>query len=70
MLAFNTNGIPIGQVLLPGGDEGHHLQSTSLAIKPDTNELYIVTSDGSGGRGATVFRAKGFAKALPLYSHQ
>jgi lactonase len=29
-----------------------------------------VTSDGEGGQGATVFHAKAFAQALPLYSHQ
>jgi lactonase len=70
VMVFNGNGIPIGQVLLPGRDEGHNLQSTSMAIAPGTNDLYIVTSDGNGGQGATIFHAKGFAKALPLYSHQ
>jgi lactonase len=70
VLALNRNGIPIGQVLLPGRDEGHNLSSTSLAIKPGTNDFHVVTTDGKGGRGSTIFHAKGFAKALPLYSHQ
>jgi lactonase len=70
VLVFNRNGIPIGQVLLPGRDEGHNLESTSMAIKPETNDLYIVTTDAEGGQGATIFHAKTFAKALPLYSHQ
>lgn len=70
VLAFNRNGIPIGQVLLPGRDEGHNLESTSMAIKPGTNDLYIVTTDALDGQGATIFHAKTFAKALPLYSHQ
>lgn len=70
VLAFNKNGFPIGQILLPGRDEAHNLQSTSMAIKPGTNDLYIVTSDGNGGQGATIFHAKVFANALPLYSHQ
>ena len=70
VLAFNRNGIPIGQVLLPGRDEGHNLESTNMAIKPGTNDLYIVTTDAEGGDGATIFHAKTFAKALPLYSHQ
>ena len=69
VLVLNKNGIPIGQVLLPGRDEGHNLQSTNMAIKPGTNDLYIVTNDGNGGQGATIFHAKVFAKALPLYSH-
>jgi lactonase len=70
VLAFNRNGIPIGQVLLPGRDDGHNLESTNMAIKPGTNDLYIVTTDADGGEGATIFDAKTFAKALPLYSHQ
>jgi lactonase len=65
VLAFKRNGIPIGQVLLPGRERGHNLQSTSLAIRPDTNDLYAVTSDGAGGHGATVFHAKAFARGLP-----
>ncbi|WP_254789192.1 hypothetical protein [Azotobacter beijerinckii] len=63
VLAFNRNGIPIGQVLLPGREQGHHLQSTSMAIRPGTNDLYIVASNGSGGQGATIFHAKVFAEA-------
>lgn len=65
VLAFNRNGIPIGQVLLPGRGQEHNLQSTSIAIHPGTNDLYIVTSDGAGDRGATVFHAKAFARGLP-----
>jgi lactonase len=41
-----------------------------MAVKPDTNDLYIVTNDGNAGQGATIFHAKVFAKALPLYSHR
>src|SRR5947209_2220650 len=70
VMVFNKMGIPIGQVLLPGRDGGHNLQSTSMAIAPGTNDLYIVTSDGNGGQGATIYHAKAFAKALPLYSHR
>ena len=70
VLVFNRNGIPIGQVLLPGRDEGHNLRSTSMAMKPGTDDLYIVTSDGTGGQGSTIFHARAFAKALRLYSHQ
>ena len=70
VLAFSRNGIPIGQVLLPGRDEGHNLRSTSVAIRPGTDDLIIVTNDGEGGQGATLFHARAFAKALPLYSHR
>src|SRR5690242_11251364 len=66
VLVFNKNGIPIGQVLLPGRDEGRNLQSTSMAIKPATNDLYMVTNEGKGGEGATICHARGFADALTL----
>lgn len=70
VLAFNRNGIPIGQVLLPGRERGHNLASTSLAIHPARNYLYAVTNDGNGGEGATVFHAKVFSKGLPPASSQ
>jgi len=65
VLAFNRNGIPIGQILLPGRETGHNLASTSLAIRPDTHDLYVVTNDGTGGHGATVFHSTAFGKGLP-----
>ena len=46
VLVFNKNGIPIGQIFLPRRDVGHNLESTSMAIKPNTNDLYIVTNNG------------------------
>ncbi len=70
VLAFNRNGIPIGQVLLPGRERGHNLQSTSVAIHPGRNDLYAVSSDGDGGQGATVFHAPVFARGLPPVTTQ
>lgn len=64
VLAFNRNGIPIGQVLLPDREDGHNLQSTSVAIRPGTNDLFSVTSDGEGGQGATIFHANVFGQGL------
>lgn len=64
VVVLNRNGIPIGQVLLPDREVGHNLQTTSMAIRPGTNDLYAVTSDGTGGRGAAIFQAKVFARAL------
>ncbi|BBP65736.1 hypothetical protein PHLH5_32770 [Pseudomonas sp. Cab53] len=65
VMVFNQIGIPIGQVLLPGREQGHNLLSTSLAIDPNTNTLYSVTSDGDKGQGATIFSAKVFTHGLP-----
>lgn len=70
VLVVNGIGIPIGQILLPGRREGHYLHSTSMALLPGTDDLYIVSNDAEGGEGAEIFRVKGFSKALTLYSHQ
>lgn len=71
ILVFNATGIPIGQILIPGRESGHNMRSTSMAFKPDTKDLYILSSDGMAGtQGCTIYRAGGFAKAAVLYSHQ
>jgi lactonase len=70
VLVFNDNGLPIGQILLPGRETGHQLRSTSLAFVPGTNDVLIVTNDATGGEGSMIFKAKGFAKGATLYSHQ
>ncbi|MCF5705541.1 SMP-30/gluconolactonase/LRE family protein [Pseudomonas syringae] len=70
VLVINPNGLPIGQILLPGREAGHFLFSTSMALKPGTREVYLVANDGDRGQGAVVFRAKGVAEALKLFSHQ
>jgi lactonase len=35
-----------------------------MAIRPGTNDLYIVTNDENRGQGAWIFHAKVFAQAL------
>lgn len=70
VLVFNPSGLPIGQILVPGRDNGRFLLTTSMAFKPGTNEIYLLATDGDGTHGATVFRATGFAKAPALFSHQ
>ena len=64
VMAFNANGIPIGQVLLPGREDGHNLLTTSLAVHPESNEMYIVAADEGGEDGAAVYRAPAFAAGL------
>ncbi|WP_228411799.1 SMP-30/gluconolactonase/LRE family protein [Entomomonas moraniae] len=65
VMIFNRQGIPIGQILLPDRDKGQNLRSTSLAIHPKTNDLYIVTSDEANVQGANIFHAKVFTHGLP-----
>lgn len=47
VMVFNRNGIPIGQVLLLGRERGHNLLSTSMAISPNSKDLFAVTSPAS-----------------------
>ena len=70
VLVFNRNGIPIGQVLLPGRTRATTCAPPAWRSGPGTDDLFIVTNDGPGGQGSTIFHARAFAKALPLYSHQ
>lgn len=70
VMVFNKNGIPIGQILIPGRETGHNMRSTSMAFKPGTNEMAIVTNDWDGGQGSQIFTCKGFAKGITMYSHQ
>lgn len=66
VLVFNRNGIPIGQILLPQRESGHHLLSTSLAIHPETRDLYIVSGDGGNGLGANIFYSKAFSRGITV----
>ncbi len=70
VLAFNPNGIAIGQILLPGRETGHNMRSTSVGFVPGTNDMLILTNDADGGEGSQIFRAKGFATGTTLYSHR
>ena len=69
VLVFNPNGIPIGQILMPGREDGHFLKSTSMAFVPGTREMVIVARD-ERGRGAMIFRAQGLAHGATLMSHR
>jgi lactonase len=67
ILVLSSTGIPLANVLIPGRDEGRLLRTTNVAFKPGTDEAYITTS-GTGG--AWIYRFKGLAKGLRLFSHQ
>lgn len=59
-LIFNPNGIPIGQILLPGRERGDMLKSTHITIRPGTREAYMCSSNLTTGKAA-IFRAEVFA---------
>ncbi|KRG08357.1 SMP-30/gluconolactonase/LRE family protein [Staphylococcus sp. NAM3COL9] len=67
VLVFNKKGYPIGQILIPGRDQGHMLRSTHPAFIPDTDQLVISANDIEMGGGSWLFTAKGFAKGHHSY---
>ena len=68
-LAFNANGMPIGQFLMPGRAEGAWLRTTHPALRPGTDELYMSAADFATGKSA-IFVARGFAQAHRSYQFQ
>ena len=67
VLILNKTGIPIANVLIPGRDEGKFLRSTNVAFKPGTDEVYLTVS---GDGGAWIYKFRGLAKGLILFSHK
>lgn len=60
-MVFNNIGIPVGQILLPDREEGLNLLSTSLAIAPESGDIYIVSSNNAENQPAKIFRAPALA---------
>ena len=67
MIILNAKGIPVGNVLAPGCWEGRNLMSSNLAIRPGTDEGYMLSAGKQDGTG--VFRFQAMARAQQLYSH-
>jgi lactonase len=67
VLILNKGGIPIANVLVPGRDDGKLLRTTNVAFKPGTDEVFLTTS---GEGGAWIYRFRGVAEGLTLFSHQ
>lgn len=66
-VVLNNRGIPVANVVIPGRDRGKHLGAANLAFKPGTDEAFI-TAWGEGG--AWIYKFRGLAEGLTLYSHQ
>lgn len=70
ILVFNAQGLPIGQILLPGRDEGKFLKVTSMAIDHESKEMVIVARDELKKSGSWIFKSQAFAKGTRLFSHK
>lgn len=60
-------GIPVANVLVPGRGQGKLIRVTNVAFKPGTDEVYITLSGSGGG---WIYKFRGLAKGLTLFSHQ
>jgi lactonase len=67
ILVFGKYGLPIHNILIPDRDEGKHRKTSSISIKPGTDEGYLVAS---GIGGAWVFTFKALAEAYQPFSHK
>jgi lactonase len=67
ILVLNKNGFPIANILMPGRDKGKLLRTTNLAFQPKSNEAFVTVS---GEGGAWIYRFRGLAKGLQLFSHR
>ena len=72
VLVFNKKGYPIGQILMPGRDEGKMLRSTHPQFIPGTNQLLICTNDieNNSEGGSMIYTVNGFAKGHQSYQFQ
>lgn len=67
VMVFNERGLPIHQILLPERETGKNLVTTSVAINPENDELFIVSSNDEAKQPAAVFRASALSSGiLPL----
>lgn len=64
-LIVNSRGIPVGNVIAEGREQGRNLMSPNLALKPGTAEGYLLASDTEG---AWVCRFPAMAPAAQLFS--
>ena len=64
---LNKSAIPVANVVIPGRDEGKHLGTSKMAFKPGTRDVYIMAW---GNGGAWIYKFRGLAEGLKLFSHQ
>ncbi len=67
VLILNRQGIPLANVLVPGREQAKQIVTANLAFKPGTDEVYMTTG---GMGGAWIYKFKGLAPGMPMFSHQ
>jgi len=67
IVVLNRRGIPVGNVLVPGRSSGHYPRTSNLAIKPGTDDAYMLSAGPLDG--TAVLRFKALASAQKLYGN-
>ncbi len=60
IVVLNPVGVAIGQITMPGREEGHFLHTTHAMVAPGKKELYITATDETG-LGSIIFKGPSFA---------
>lgn len=68
VLVFNKRGYPIGQILIPGRDEGHMLRSTHPQFIPGTNQLIICSNDIEWAEDLCFIQLMALQKVIKVFS--
>lgn len=67
VIVLNRNAVPIGQITIPGRENGDFLRTSNVIIKPGSRDIYITSaSDMSKTTGSAIFKSQAFAKGLPI----
>jgi len=71
VIVLNRNATAIGQIIIPGRDEGKYLRTANMAIRPGTREIYILSSnDPELKTGGAIFKSQGFSQAEKMRSDE
>lgn len=65
-MVFDPVGMPIGQILIPGRDNGEYMRSTSMVIDPDTKDCWLLAGEGDDGKKSAIFHTKALAHGFNL----
>lgn len=65
-LVFDPVGLPVGQILIPGRDQGQYMRSTSMVADPQSRDCWLLAGDGDEGTRAAIFRSKALAHGFNL----
>ena len=64
VLVLNSEGTPVANVIIPEREQGKRMMSSNLAIKPGTNEAYLLTA--GFGEGSHIYTFEVLAEPVQV----